>query len=410
MVKCFGTFEMTADQADCDFAIELYGKEMGQSFLGATLVLKIIDCAPGKIACHWTSKSGPPMNMFELYHLGCETTVSHPLYGGKCTGKVCSIPDGYEGKFVSEKFGDTVDKMIFSDEGLTRTCSVQGKTQERQWKRVICEDGFYRMVSNENFKEFMAADDIPDDFSAPILNDFRIKWKACDSGYAFTEWFGPDVVVKSGGKFDQEEEYVLPFEGIPPSKVLLTRLGCGKYKCVVKDAKGGTQDWNYEVGDGTFNMKGVNLKNGLTCKIVFKKFVPMAGKWKTISVENVKEPITTLYPEIPLEMANQLANEHPILEIEDHCPVYRWNWKSEIPGCSMDITFKMDEEFEFFNAVTNETNTIVITQSGNKTVTISKEKKCVWKTITVHTDNFLINKSTVEGLDMAPMVYVLERC
>ena len=56
----------------------------------------------------------------------------------------------------------------------------------------------------------------------------------------------------------------------------------------------------------------------------------------------------------------------------------------------MDITFKMDEEMEYFDTFANENTKIISTQSGNKLVTTTKNSYGTWITTTTFNNTFAI--------------------
>ena len=91
---------------------------------------------------------------------------------------------------------------------------------------------------------------------------------------------------------------------------------------------------------------------------------------------------------LPAEIGQKAATDFATVVIEDNCPVYRWDWQGV--WCPCDMTFKMDEEFEYMDPHLNEKGTIVVSQSGNKLITTSKYSTTTWITVATYTDNFLI--------------------
>ena len=131
-------------------------------------------------------------------------------------------------------------------------------------------------------------------------------------------------------------------------------------------------------------------------------------------------------------MIQKALTDFGILEFEDRCPVYHWKWNSAINP--LDITFKMDEEMEYFDTFANENTKIISTQSGNKLVTTTKNSYGTWITTTTFNNTFAImvkkeikdivqsfpwmilmifviflQKCALVGLDMPPMVLILEK-
>ena len=87
-------------------------------------------------------------------------------------------------------------------------------------------------------------------------------------------------------------------------------------------------------------------------------------------------------------MKQKALTDYGSLEFEDKCPVYHWKWDSAISP--LDITFKMDEEVEYFDKFINENTKIISSQSGNKLVTTSKNSYGTWVTTSTFTDSFCI--------------------
>ena len=91
-------------------------------------------------------------------------------------------------------------------------------------------------------------------------------------------------------------------------------------------------------------------------------------------------------------MKQKALTDFGTLEFEDKCPVYHWKWDSAINP--LDITFKMDEETEYFDKLINENTKIIWTQSGNKVVTTSKNSYGTWITTSTFTGSFCITVSS----------------
>ena len=141
---------------------------------------------------------------------------------------------------------------------------MKGKTQKEHWKRVICENGCYRLCKSENVKEFMKAEGLPEKMIC-MMDDFKIKWKVCDNRFDLVRCF-VGMKIESGGCFD-EELCEVAMEGIPASKYVVTKTGCGKYKSLVRDEKGGKAEWCMEFFEG-----GLCMVNHLTFKCIYSRF------------------------------------------------------------------------------------------------------------------------------------------
>ena len=90
-----------------------------------------------------------------------------------------------------------------------------------------------------------------DDVVAATVSDMKILWKATDTGFEQTEWFG-DIKVKHGAKFNEEIDYKFPLDGAEASKMVTTKIATGKYKQFCKNPDGSTTEWGLEFGDGSW--------------------------------------------------------------------------------------------------------------------------------------------------------------
>merc|ERR1712107_638442 len=201
-----------------------------------------VDVGKGKIATKW-SMTEPAFSFFAIFYEGIEQNLDMPHLGGMNKVKYVSTSDGFEQTLESEKFGKTHGIEKYSDEGVTMTWTYKGKSHTEFWKRIINEDGFYRIKSNENLEAYLKDDGMPDDFIATLVNEMTMQWKFTDSGYEMTEWFGGGLKVKTCGNFDEEVDYVFPVEGAEPMKYVTTKIGNGKYKAFIKQENGQPLLW-----------------------------------------------------------------------------------------------------------------------------------------------------------------------
>jgi len=404
MVNKFGTFQKTAKQADCDFYAAVYGKEESQKSLGSQITIINRDCGHGSLGCQWIF-SDPPMNIFFVFHVNTEQSVNLPHYGGMNKVKFMETDDGYDVTMESEKYGKTHLVEKYSDEGITHITTYKGKTHTEFSQRIIEENGLYRLEEQVNYKEYLLDSGMPEDLIDAGLKDMKFHWASTQNGFQLTTFIGgPDMKITMSGKFDEEQSISLA-EGVPPLKYFITKLGIGKYKTVKKFPSGVVWDFNTTFTDGWTKTAGKNLKTGATCTASSKKYISFEGKWKTITIDNAKEIMDALG--LPADMIQKALTDFGILEFEDRCPVYHWKWNSAINP--LDITFKMDEEMEYFDTFANENTKIISTQSGNKLVTTTKNSYGTWITTTTFNNTFAIMKCALVGLDMPPMVLILEK-
>ena len=89
-----------------------------------------------------------------------------------------------------------------------------------------------------------------------------------------------------------------------------------------------------------------------------------------------------------LDIVNKVATDYAEMICEDHSPIHRWIWKSSF--APMDISFKLDEEFEYLDPLMQEKAKITCTLSGNKMVTVNKYPTQTWISTYIITGNFMI--------------------
>ena len=117
--------------------------------------------------------------------------------------------------------------------------TYKGKTHTEFSKRVINENGFYRLVSHEGWFEMMKADGMPLDMIKQIYGKMKFHFINFGDGYKATEILGNGSETYCA-KYDEEVEKPAPFPGAPPTKILVSKLGVGKYKVILKETNKGT--------------------------------------------------------------------------------------------------------------------------------------------------------------------------
>ena len=96
------------------------------------------------------------------------------------------------------------------------------------------------MHSHENGLAMMMEDGTLNEAQATkMLEGMKLYWNACDSGFELIEDFGGEARIKSGGKYDEECDYVFP--GEDPTKYIVTKKDAGKYLTIWKRTKDTTE-------------------------------------------------------------------------------------------------------------------------------------------------------------------------
>lgn len=107
-------------------------------------------------------------------------------------------------------------------------------------------------------------------------------------------------------------------------------------------------------------------------------------------------------------MANKLQNDYGSrLQICQKGPAHRWNWTSE--HRPMDIMFKLNEEFEYYDATMKCNVKMVVTQCGNEFHSVRKLPKFTMKTKAVFGCEFMVLTREVVGI-CCTAKYIFQRC
>ena len=255
----------------------VYGKEAASYMLGKSMKATFTDLGKGRVAAHWFS-SDPALakfNFFGVFYEGNGHTINMPGFGGLVKYSSQSTADGYKTTMESEKYGKfdvvevycsqgvakvsnlgniLIEKFHFFNVNLLQTITHKGTTHTEHWKRVINENGWYRMHHHENGLAMMMEDGTLTEAQATkMLDGMKLHWNACDSGFQLIEDFAGEARVKSGGKYDEECDYVFP--GEEPTKYIVTKKDAGKYLTIWKRPKDTTEVIFEFCGEGLMMVK-----------------------------------------------------------------------------------------------------------------------------------------------------------
>ena len=109
---------------------------------------------------------------------------------------------------------------------------------------------------------------------ACLIDDLKMHWKNCGTGFELKRKFG-EHKIKTCAKFDEEFCEIVPECG--EEKCIFTKVGCGKYKCFVKDDKGGKVEWCWEFCDDGLTIVSLQIHLGVIhkpCGRIFGYFCP----------------------------------------------------------------------------------------------------------------------------------------
>merc|ERR1712241_1078224 len=224
-----GTFTNVATKEAVDFYISIgYPAEQANKMIGIKTTFKNVEFAEGKLACHFMFEGHPELNSAFLVYEGVPNKLNLPHMGGPCVCTFKKTPKGIHNVIVSETMGRWEMDEEYTDEGIKMNITKDGKCFTECYKREICVDGLYKVSKLHGMKDYMKK-----------------------SGY-------PESIIAG------MEEYKMPFEGMPETKVVVSHTGLGKYSWVIKAADGSAEEWKLAFcGEGA-KICGRNLKNGDT--------------------------------------------------------------------------------------------------------------------------------------------------
>jgi len=402
----FGTFQHCVTKEDVDFNSNFYPREQMEPLIGAKVTVVTKDVGIGKIFAHWTIDKCPEMNSVGIFKEGVENHMDMPMFGGKVkiTYKKCG--NGYETVAENEKYGKFEFKEVYDETGYNLTTTKDGKSHTEKYTRILNMDGMYKVKTLTGVKEYMRNDGMPESLIQG-LDEYMICVKVCENGMKMRESWGDALKLHMSFEFDKEFDYKFPLEGVPASKYLVTKAGFGKYNSVMKTADGGVQEWKFHFCDAGLRITGTNMKSGDTCTLdLYKEQCPVEGSWKVVSIAGASDLMKAVG--CPADMACKFDQEIGlILDVEKRGPMIRWKWNSKITP--MDISFKMNEEIEFYDPVFQETMKSVASCSGNTMTFISKSSHGTWITKSVVGHAFNVVKSWLEGMECMPMTYISVR-
>lgn len=109
----------------------------------------------------------------------------------------------------------------------------------------------------------------------------------------------------------------------------------------------------------------------------------------------------------PKEQAQKWADEKIELYIEEKGPITHWTWKSKYSP--VDMSFKFDEQFEFFDAYLKEKVKCVASKNNKRMKMLSQSSHGCWESKITAGDDFMVFKCWLQGLESMPMTYMFTR-
>jgi len=398
-------FSHVCSKESADFYVKCgFPAEMAEKMIGMKLSMKTVEFAEGKLACQMCFEGHPELGSCFLAYEGVANNLNLPHMGGKCVCTFKKTAKGVHNVIESETMGRWEMDEEYTDEGIKTVINKDGNVHTEFYKREICVDGLYKVSKLNGMKEYMKKNGYPEGIIA-AMDEYKMAIKACDTGLKVWESWG-EISNTFTCQFDVEQDYKMPFEGLPAAKVVVSQTGLGKYSWVLKAADGSAEEWKLCCCGETLTVCGRNLKNGDTASAeLYKEHLPIMGSWKLASQSGIKDCLVMLG--VPDAQACEMANEQFELCVEEKGPLFRWNYKSKF--MPMDFTFKLAEETSIFDPVLKENVKAVATKNGNTMDIITVSSQGTWHTKVTAGHTFLVMKSCLKGLECKPMTYIFTR-
>lgn len=321
---------------------------------------------------------------------------------------------GYDSEFESKMMGTWKIKEEFNEDGIKWITSKDGKAFDEKWKRHMHVDGLYKCTKKEKVEEFFKKLNYPDQFING-LDRYKFAFKSWEQGMKMTEWWG-EFSMSTECKYDEEAEYKFPLDKEPfpngsqmyicPSKYVFSKTGNGKYTWIMRDNEGRNTEWKFTFNGYKCMVRGTNSNTNDTCYFeCTKEYLPIMGNWRSTTVSGAKDLYMTLG--FPKEQAQKWADEKIELYVEEKGPITHWTWKSKYSP--VDMSFKFDEQFEFFDAYLKEKVKCVASKNNKRMKMLSQSSHGCWESKITAGDDFMVFKCWLQGLESMPMTYMFTR-
>ena len=96
----------------------------------------------------------------------------------------------------------------------------------------------------------------------------------------------------------------------------------------------------------------------------------------------------TSFVGFPKEQAQKWADEKIELYVEEKGPITHWTWKSKYSP--VDMSFKFDEQFEFFDAYLKEKVKCVASKNNKRMKMLSQSSHGCWESKITAGDDFMV--------------------
>lgn len=291
--KAPGCYKSVKGQDYVDYMIKCgMPKDQAQKFLGS----------------HWTFKFGQPegesnkrvwwiqceevpeMNMLDSGTEGVEKTMDHPLCGGKAKLTFTKAgPNCFKSTFQTDAYGEFTTVETFTDEGYhVESCMKGGASLKEFWPRYVNESGFFKYEKSENMEAYCKAQGMTEDMICG-MKDMTMHQKICGNKVWLKESFGSQGTAINTGTLDEECTYKWDQAPQFNKKYVMTRVGPGKFKYIVKGADGRVEDVDMTMCEEGICYNMTDKMSGQCSKLWMKRYFPFDGKYKMVAMAGFEE-------------------------------------------------------------------------------------------------------------------------
>jgi hypothetical protein len=410
MVRIEGTYTCVKTQCFVDFLINMgVDSTMASKLLGTHWSMRIW-CEDNLWGCSFMCKEHPHLNSFDTMEEGVESTVYHYMFGGKAklVFKKNSTEDGFSAICESVKFGKIVWEEKFSEEGVCFTFTGKGKSMTESWVRMGRTEGAYIFHQGENVESYFKS--CGDSILIKYLDTYKIHIGKKGSTIFMSERFGDYAKCSNTIELEVETPFYIPGDkrGESPScKVIMTRIGVGKYLMVCKTKDGLVEEWRFTFNDWGLTLNCLEKRTGQTCELLMRRFRDTSGTFKLVSTSGFEKFGKVMG--VSTESINEIMNDHHtkmVILDKGNGYIRHQLIRKKHP---MDYSFKLNEQFSLYHPLLKEMVRCVGTVNRYTFCMMSKTSKGSLKSLMHFNDHFMTwSVSLPESHVSCKMIF--ERC
>ena len=344
---------------------------------------------------YWRVEECPEMTSVESFIEGQDNEANSPMFGGKAVVTFQLTGDNKcLTKIKSETLGEFEVEERYTEEGAHYSTKCGSSSFKEFWPRKVKTEGWFRMVREENLKNYMKAQGM----NMPI-SGYWVHMEECENGVTFTEIVNGFKNVYHT-KYDEEQDYEFRVsEGgdCYKRRILTTKLSPTKTLFMSTAPDGRKEEWTHEFCSKGLKMSGIDKTSGESAKLIFEPGVNFSGTYKNVVIVGMEE--FGMAAGMPADMIPNMINEFDarlVIGEKDGFITCKYNSKY----WPMDFTFKYGEEFTMTFPGLPGSYKVIETREGDKYTTIMKGPKFTTRAVGKITDNFLIQDTVILGTNI----------